>query len=151
MFGASPGTYKNKCAAHLACIAYMEEEQNDWIVMKKVNKGDNEDIYWYTPCRKDDIIQAIEDKWLPLTTVVTDPVSVVKAPIDITSFAPTDVAGFELSCTKNPNGSFSFKDHMVGELPKEVKCNDIIYTLASVNEFDKKEDGSMCANALYSW
>lgn len=148
MFQATPGNYTNRHAAHLACIAFAEEEQNEWFVVKKTIKGDKE-VYFYRPCRKDDLVSAIEDDWYPLTAVVVAVQGVEKEPIDITSVAPADVAGFDLACYKHKDGSFHFRDHIVGELPKEMKCNKMVYTLENVKEFPQ-EDGRIFINACYA-
>jgi hypothetical protein len=150
VFQATPGNYTNRHAAHLACLAFAEEEQNEWLVVKKTIQADTE-VNFYRPCRKDDLVSAIEDQWYPLTTVVQSIQGVEKEPIDITSFAPMDVAGFDLACHKTKDGRFRFRDHIVGELPKEVKCNNIVYTLEDVKEFEKDEDkGETFCNALYA-
>ncbi len=149
MFQSTPGTYLNKHAAHDVCEAFAKEEQVEWFVVKKQVVGDKGEQYFYRPCRKTELGQAIEDEWYPLTQVSKSFKGALKEPIHITSFAPADVAGFDLECHITSNGSFRFRDHLVGELPKEIVRNEITYTLEGVKKFDKDDTGEVFCNALY--
>ena len=62
MFGATPGIYDNPLAAYIVSKGYEVEENNKWLVVKKVVDGRT----YYRPCRKSDISVAIEEKWLKI-------------------------------------------------------------------------------------
>ncbi len=66
MWGATPGTYRNKSAVDAVCLGYMmEEEGSKWIVVQKLMKDAPKPFYYYKPCDIRDIEAAKIDSFIP--------------------------------------------------------------------------------------
>ena len=68
--------------------------------------------------------------------------------MDITEFEPFEITSFELSGWRRKDGSIKLETRVIPEFPKEISCNDTVYTLEEVIETVKVNEETFC-NAVY--